>query len=128
MMQTAAIKTMVDLNQIKGAIAAKMDSAGFTSWIAPLQFDVCDDTLVLTAQNQFSADFIGSVHKNVLTDVANQFGLGLKIAVRGTTVSASVANDNNIQSYTPATETNTRTNTLNAFDSFVCCDESAFVL
>ena len=128
MMQTAAIKTMVDLNQIKGAIAAKMDSAGFTSWIAPLQFDVCDDTLVLTAQNQFSADFIGSVHKNVLTDVANQFGLGLKIAVRGTTVSASVANDNNIQSYTPATETNTRTNTLNAFDSFVCCDENAFVL
>lgn len=128
MMQTAAIKTMVDLNQIKGAIAAKMDSAGFTSWIAPLQFDVCDDTLVLTAQNQFSADFIGSVHKNVLTDVANQFGLGLKIAVRGTTVSASVANDNNVQSYTPATETNTRTSTLNAFDSFVCCDENAFVL
>ena len=73
MMQAAATKIMTNLDDIKGAIAAKMDSAAFTSWIAPLQFDVCGDALVLTAQNQFSADIIGSVHKNVLANVAAGF-------------------------------------------------------
>ena len=61
MMQTAVKQMMVDLEQIKGAIAAKMDVASYTSWIAPLQFDVCDGVLVLGAQNQFSADFIGKI-------------------------------------------------------------------
>ena len=35
-MQAAAKKIMTNLEQIKGAVAAKMDSASFTSWIAPL--------------------------------------------------------------------------------------------
>lgn len=130
MMQAAAKKVMTNLDEIKGAIAAKMDSAAFTSWIAPLQFDVCDDVLVLTAQNQFSADIIGSVHKNVLTSVAAQFGLAVKIAVRGANVSATqIANDNNVQSFAPAASVATTHNaSATAFDTFVCCDENAFVL
>ncbi len=130
MMQAVAMKTMANLEQIRGAIAAKIDSATFTAWISPLQFDVRDDVLVLTAQNQFSADFIGSVHKNVLAGVAAQFGLKLEIAVRGATaVAAPVANDNALQSYSPvATVAKTVTTDAHAFDSFVCCDENAFVL
>ena len=130
MMQAVAMKTMANLEQIRGAIAAKIDSATFTAWISPLQFDVRDDVLVLTAQNQFSADFIGSVHKNVLAGVAAQFGLKLEIAVRGATaVAAPVANDNALQSYSPAaTVAQTVTTDAHAFDSFVCCDENAFVL
>ena len=130
MMQAAAKKVMTNLDEIKGAIAAKMDSAAFTSWIAPLQFDVCDDVLVLTAQNQFSADIIGSVHKNVLTSVAAQFGLAVKIAVRGANISATqIANDNNVQSFAPVASVATTHNaSATAFDTFVCCDENAFVL
>ncbi len=129
-MQAAAKKIIANLEQIKGAVAAKMDSASFTSWIAPLGFDVCDGVLVLTAQNQFSADFIGSVHANVLSSVATEFGLGLKIVVRGTSVAAApVANDNNVQSFAPAANVATsHESEIDAFDSFVCCDENAFVL
>ena len=129
-MQAAAKKIMTNLEQIKGAVAAKMDSASFTSWIAPLEFDVCDAVLVLTAQNQFSADFIGSVHANVLSSVAAEFGLGLKIAVRGASVAAApVANDNNVQSFAPARDVATSHDcAIDAFDAFVCCDDNAFVL
>ena len=126
-MQTLATNQMINLEAIKGAIAAKIDSASFTSWIAPLGFEVLDNVLVLTAQNQFSADFINSVHSNVLSDVAAQFGLGLNIIVRGasTHVAAPVANDNRVQTYTPVAAV--RENTV-AFDSFVCSDENLFVL
>ena len=128
-MQVAAKQTMTNLEQIKGAIAAKIDSASYTSWIAPLQFDVCDDVLVLGAQNQFSADYIGAVYSNVLTTVAREFGLGVKITVRGAVVAAPVANDNNVQSYAPAADVATvHECAANAFDAFVCCDENAFVL
>ena len=54
--QTATKSQLINLESIKGAIAAKMDSASYTSWIAPLTFDVVNDNLVLCAQNQFSAD------------------------------------------------------------------------
>ena len=50
-MQTAATIKMTNLETIKGAIAAKIDAANFSAWIAPLQFDVVNDTLVLGAQN-----------------------------------------------------------------------------
>ena len=87
--QTAANTQMTNLENIKGAIAAKMDSASFTSWIAPLTMDVVDGNLVLCAQNQFSADFITSVHKAVLADVAAEFGLGLDIVVRNSATRAT---------------------------------------
>lgn len=127
-MQAAAKIEMTNLEQIKGAIAAKMDSASFTSWIAPLQFDVCDNVLVLTAQNQFSADFINSVHSGVLVSVAAQFGMGLRICVRSARA-AVIANDNNVQQYAPAANVaSTHTATQDAFAAFVCSDENTFVV
>ena len=128
-MQAAAQKIMTNLEQIKGAIAAKMDSASFTSWIAPLQFDVCDDVLVLGAQNQFSADFIASVHMGVLTSVAAQFGLGVKLSVRGAANVAPIANDNNAQAYAPvAGVSSVHVANQDAFAAFVCADENTFVV
>ncbi len=125
-MQTVAKIQMTDLENIKGAIAAKIDSASFTSWIAPLNFEIVDNTLVLGAQNQFSADFIGSVHGGVLAEVAAGFGLGVRIAVRGANahVAQNIANDNQAQVYAPAPEKKQSV----AFDSFVVTDENLFVV
>ena len=129
MMQTVAMtKITADVEQILGAVAAKIDSAAFTSWIRPLQFEICDDVLVLTAQNQFSADYVGAVYSNVLSEVAQSFGLNVKIAVRGATVVAPIANDNNVQSYVPAPAQTTCATKSDAFDAFVCCEENDFVL
>lgn len=126
-MQAAAKNQMTNLETIKGAIAAKIDSAAFTSWIAPLTFDINDNTLVLGAQNQFSADFINSVHAGTLADVAADFGLTVKVVVRNaiTRKSASIANDNNAQAYAPMTATQ---NANVAFDAFVACADNEFVL
>ncbi len=126
-MQTAAKIQMTNLENIKGAIAAKIDAASFTSWIAPLQFDIADGVLVLSAQNQFSADFINSVHGGVLAAVAAEFGLAVKVVVRNSNVAvAPVANDNQAQVYAPVAAP--VKNESVAFDSFVCCDENLFVL
>ena len=127
-MQTVAKLQMANLENIKGAIAAKIDAAGFTSWIAPLNFEIVANSLVLGAQNQFSADFINSVYHNVLADVAAQFGLGMQIVVRGANANKNaqnIANDNKAQVYAPvATEQKSDV----AFDSFVVCDENLFVV
>ncbi len=125
-MQTVAKIQMVNLEDIKGAIAAKIDSASFTSWIAPLNFEIVDDVLVLGAQNQFSADFINSVHGGVLSDVAATFGLKTRVVVRNASWNNSqrIANDNNTQVYAPATEPKQGVE----FDSFIASDENVFVL
>ena len=122
-MQVAATKQMTNLDTIRGAIAAKMDSAAFSSWIAPLGFEIVNNTLVLTAPNQFSADFINSVHRNVLETVANENGLSLNICVGGVGI-APVANDNAVQKYTPLSVACD----VSAFDAFVASDENTFVL
>lgn len=122
-MQTVATKQMTNLENIRGAIAAKMDSASFSSWIAPLDFQIIDNALVLTAQNQFSADFINSVHRNVLESVASEYGLSLNICVRGVAATI-VANDNNVQKYTPAATVSN----ASAFDAFITSDENEFVV
>ncbi|MBQ2858738.1 MAG: hypothetical protein IJE82_00035, partial [Alphaproteobacteria bacterium] len=125
-MQTAATTINANLETIKGAIAAKFDTATFTSWIAPLTFDIEKDTLVLGAQNQFSANFINGVHFGLLSSVASDFGLALKIIVRNTSVaSAPVANDNNTQTYAPAPVA-PKSNV--AFDTFITSDENLFVV
>ena len=121
-MQVAVTKQVNGLDVIKGAIAAKIDSASFSSWIAPLDFEISDNTLTLVAQNQFSADYILSVYENILSSVANEYGLSLNICVRGTRT--SVANDNTQKSYSP---TPVVTNT-HAFDSFITSDDNTFVL
>ena len=121
---------MTNLDSIKGAIAAKIDSASFTSWIAPLMFDMADGVLTLTAQNRFSADYISSVHGAVLNEVASSFGLTVKIAVRG--ASAPVANDNRAQYYAPSAATAAATAAVtpvaDPFDAFIVRDENAFVV
>lgn len=124
-MQAAATKKMTNLETIKGAIAAKMDSAAFSSWIAPLNFEIENDTLVLTAQNQFSADFISGVHGATLNAVAAEFGLAVRIAVRGASVVAPVANDNAVQTFTP---TPVVRDAMADFDEFISSDENAFAL
>ena len=126
-MQTMAAKTqMTNPDSIKGAIAAKIDAASYTSWIAPLTADIVDDVLVLGAQNQFSADFINSVHFGTIAAVAAEFGLGASVVVRGAAKAsvAPVANDNNTQVYAPAAVENATV----AFDSFVVADENLFVV
>ena len=124
-MQTAATAMTTDLETIKGATAAKFDQATYTSWIAPLTFDIENNTLVLGAQNQFSANFINGVHFGTLSGVASSFGLALKIVVRNASVvAAPVANDNNTQTYAPAAVVAASV----AFDSFVTCDENLFVV
>ena len=127
-MQAAAKTQMTNLETIKGAIAAKIDSAAFTSWIAPLSFEVVGNTLVLGAQNQFSADFINSVHSGVLAAVAAEFGLGLNIVVRGATVRsvAPVANDNTAQAYAPVAAP--VADNAATFDAFITTDENMFVV
>ncbi len=129
-MQVAATKQMTNLEQIKGAIAAKMDSASFSSWISPLDFEFADDILTLRAQNQFSADFINSVHGGVLNAVATEFGISLNVGVRGATAkNTPIANDNNVQHYSPVkNETIQSVRDTSAFDDFVASDENAFVL
>ena len=122
-MQVAVTKQMTHLDTIRGAIAAKIDSASFSSWIAPLDFDISDNVLKLSAQNQFSADYISSVYGNVLESVADEYGLSLDICVHGTS-RAKVANDNVVQSYVPMS---VATNAC-AFDTFVSSDENAFVV
>ncbi len=129
-MQVAATKQMTNLEQIKGAIAAKMDSASFSSWISPLDFEFADNILTLRAQNQFSADFINSVHGGVLNAVATEFGISLNVGVRGATAkNTPIANDNNVQHYSPVkNETIQSVRDTSAFDDFVASDENAFVL
>ncbi len=126
-MQTVAETMNANLETIKGAIAAKFDTATYTSWIAPLTIDIENSTLVLGAQNQFSANFINGVHFGTLSSVASSFGLSLKIVVRSSAapVSAPVANDNRAQSYAPATAP---ASSNIAFDSFVTCDDNLFVV
>lgn len=127
-MQAATKTEMTNLEVIKGAIAAKIDSAAFTSWIAPLSFDVVGNELVLGAQNQFSADFIGGVYSHVLTSVAAEFGLGVRICVRGA-AAAKIANDNAASVYAPAAEIAPVASVdASAFDAFVTSDENAFVV
>ena len=57
-MQAATLKQNANVSEIRDMIAKEMDFAAWTSWIAPLDFNVVDDVLVLIAQNQFSADYI----------------------------------------------------------------------
>ena len=104
-------------------IEQQMDFAAWTSWIAPLNFEIADNTLILTAQNQFSADYISNTYGAMLKNVAMGFGLNVQMVVRG--AATFVANDNNVQSYTPAMDEKT---TSVAFDAFISSAENEFVL
>lgn len=129
MQQAMATNQMVNIDVIKGAIAEKIDAAGFTSWIAPIAFEIENGVLNCGIQNQFSFNYVNSAYGNVLRGVAENFGLNLNIFVgaakrANVNVVAPVANDNNTQSFTPA-----KIETKNvAFDSFIATDDNIFVL
>lgn len=129
-MQMTATKQMVNVDVIKGAIAEKIDAAGFTSWVAPIAFEIENGVLNCGVQNQFSFNYVNAAYGNVLRNVAESFGLDLNLFVgaakRAAVKSvAAVANDNNTQSFTPAV---IESNNTVAFDSFVATDDNIFVL
>ena len=123
-MQAVTLEQNASIAAIKDMIAQQMDFAAWTSWIAPLDFQISESVLILSAQNQFSADYISGVYGALLKDIASKFGLDFKLVVRGTNPCVAIANDNNMQSYTPVADTCVPV----AFDSFITSDENAFVL
>lgn len=129
-MQAMATKQMVNIDVIKGAVAEKIDAAGFTSWIAPIAFEIENGVLNCGIQNQFSFNYVNSAYGNVLRGVADNFGLQLNLFVanakRSVVVNvAPIANDNNTQTYSPAM---TNESSVVAFDTFVATDDNLFVL
>ena len=122
-MQAATLTQNANISVIRDAIANGMDSASWTAWIAPLNFEIEGPVLVLTAQNQFSADYISGVYGALLKNVAAEFGLNVKLVVRGV-AAATIANDNNAQSYAPVVEKMAPV----AFDAFISSDENAFAV
>ena len=129
-MQAMATKQMVNIDVIKGAVAEKIDAAGFTSWIAPIAFEIENGVLNCAVQNQFSFNYVNSAYGNVLRGVAGNFGLQLNLFVANAKRSvvanvAPIANDNNTQTYSPAM---TNESSVVAFDTFVATDDNLFVL
>ena len=126
-MQALEAKIRASVESIKGKIAEKMDSGAFSSWISPLDIKIVSDTLVLTAQNQFSADFINGVYYNILNTVANESGLDLKITVAGRAKSENTtANDNKSEIFQPVVQ-NTQ-NEKSSFSDFVISAQNAFAV
>lgn len=128
-MQMMATKQMINIEVIKGAIAEKIDAVGFSSWVAPIAFEIENGVLDCGVQNQFSLNYVNAAYGNVFRSVAESFGLVLNLHVGGAKRSvvmseATIANDNNTQSFAPSvTESN-----VVAFDSFVATDDNMLVL
>ena len=124
-MQATAICKNINVESVMGAIAAKIDSAGFTAWIAPLNVELCGNCLNLVAQNQFTADYIKREYGNALKNVAADFLLDLNISVRANNNVVKSANDNVVCEFKP---TKQEIKNKNGFDSFVCSDENMFAV
>ena len=120
-MQAIATK-QINIESIMGAIAAKMDSAAFTTWVAPLQVNVCQNCLNLVAQNQFTADYVKNQYGNILKNTVADFSLDINICVGGVVNSEIGANDNVVCEYTPNKAQTKQKN--NGFDAFINCDEN----
>lgn len=126
-MQAILKQKCVNIESVKQALSQKIDSAGFTAWIAPLQLEIVDNCLNVIAHNQFSADYVQRVYENTLKNVAADFSLELKICVHKNTMAAMLvqsANDNVVCKYEP--EQNIKTK--NTFDNFIASDENMFAL
>ena len=122
-MQAIAIKQNINTESIKAAVAGKMDSASFTTWIAPLKFEVCQNCLNVVAQNQFTADYVKREYGKILESTAADFSLNINVCV-GTTLNVNSANDNVVCEFVPV-KNNVK---QNGFDNFVCCDENMFAV
>ena len=126
-MQAIAINKNVNVESVMGAFASKIDSAGFTTWIAPLQVNICENCLNLVAQNQFTADYIKREYGKILENVAADFLLNVNISVRANNLVAQSANDNVVCEFVkPIAKQNAQNK--NAFDSFICSDENMFAV
>ena len=125
-MQATAINKSVNVESVTKAFAAKIDPAGFRTWIAPLQINVCENCLNLVAQNQFTADYIRKEYGNILKNVAADFLLDLNIAVCSHDAFLKSANDNVVCEFVkPAKKV---VKTKNGFDSFINTDENMFAV
>lgn len=124
-MQVTAINKSVNIESVMGAIAAKIDSAGFTAWIAPLNVEVCKNCLNLVAQNQFTADYIQREYGIVLKNVAADFLLDLNVCVRANNAFVKSANDNVVCEFKP---TKQEVKNKNGFTSFISSDENMFAV
>ena len=123
----AATKQNVNVESIKAAISAHIGSAGFTSWIAPLHFELSENCLNLVAHNQFAADYVKNVYGETISGIVSEFGLDLNICVRSSANIVNTANDNVVCAYTPSESVAIKTN-KNGFNRFVCSDENNFAV
>ena len=123
-MQAIAIKQNINVESIKAMFAGKIDSAAFQTWIAPLQFKVCQNCLDVVAQNQFTADYVKREYGKILNDIAADFSLDINIYVAGANCSVNSANDNVVCEYTPIKNNIKR----NDFDKFITSDENMFAV
>ena len=126
MQATLMTKQVISADAIKNELSTRIDTAGFSAWISPLAFDVSDNCLIISAPNQFTADFVNATYSGVLNDVASKYGMNVCVRVASTTtVIRKTANDNNAQTYSaPVADSKG----IGGFDSFIASEENAFVL
>lgn len=125
-MQLAMAK--VNAESVKQIIATKIDSAGFTTWIMPLQFEIDNNCLNLYAHNQFAADIVRKEYGNIIKDTAADFCLDTNICVRSNVNAVeNSANDNVICSFVPE-KNDVVKNSKNTFDKFIASDENMFAV
>ena len=116
----------MNIESIRAAVAEKIDSAAFQTWIAPLQFTVCQNCLDVVAQNQFTADYITREYGNTLKNIAADFSLDLNICVRPINNVVQSANDNVVCEFVKTQKQSVKNK--NGFDTFVCSDENMFAV
>jgi len=128
-MQLAVTKQNVNAESIKQAIAAKIDSAGWTAWVMPLQFEIRNDCLNLIAHNQFSADYVKRIYGNVIQNIAADFCLGLNICC-GANINNNnrSANDNVVCEFVPQKTSVAKVVKHNYFNDFISSDENMFAV
>ncbi len=122
-MQVTAKIQVLNLEGINNAIASKMNSAEFKSWIAPLEMNIDGNSLNVVAQNQFCVDYIKSVYSSVFNSVAEEFGLNINFSKKIAAKPVVSANDNKNQTFQLQTAPKPASV---AFNKFVVCDENAF--
>ena len=122
-MQAIATKQNIDTESIKAIVADKIDSAAFRTWIAPLQFDVCQNCLNVVAQNQFTADYVKREYGKILKNIAADFSLDINICVNV----IKTANDNVVCEFVPQ-KTKRVIKQNDGFDKFISCDENMFAV
>lgn len=127
-MQATAIKQNVNLESIKGAIASKIDSAGFTTWISPLRFELVQNNLVLVAQNQFTADYVKREYGKILENIAADFLLNLDVCVKTFNTEVCSANDNVVCAHESLENKKSEIISENTFDKFITCDANMFAV